>query len=149
MPAFGTPTLRRPLVAKLFGLAAAVFVASAFSESSAYKDPSPLPDPLSRVYPVNWYPSASEIAHVELLLKLPPDAHPLATYERYYSGTWKGGHLTIVGVLIFDGPSPGKIKIVDADWLPYMSDGNMCSSVEVDFDVATDRITRVYCPGPA
>lgn len=102
-----------------------------------------------------WLPSLAEVQHVESKVTMPEGAQPMSAYVRYYAGITVDGKKTIYGVYLATGvvrdmkqdPRPG-IRIVTAREVPEIDDGG-CSQVTVEFDVASDSVTRIRCNGQA
>ncbi len=102
-----------------------------------------------------WLPSMAEVQHVESKVTMPDGAQAMSAYVRYYAGITVDGRKVIYGVYLATGvvrdmkqdPRPG-IRIVTAREVPEIDDGG-CSQVNVEFDVASDTVTRVRCNGQA
>jgi hypothetical protein len=102
-----------------------------------------------------WLPSPAEVQRLEAKVTLPQDASPMTAYVRYYAGTTRDGKQVIRGVYLVvavvrdmkQDARPG-IRIVTERDIPEIDDGG-CHQVNIDYDVATDTITRIRCNGQA
>ena len=102
-----------------------------------------------------WLPSPGDIQRVEAKVTLPAGASPMNAYVRYYAGTTHDGHQIIRGVYLVTAvvkdmhqdSRPG-IRIVTERDIPEIDDGG-CHQVNVEYDVATDTVTRIRCNGQA
>jgi hypothetical protein len=102
-----------------------------------------------------WLPSPADVARLEAKVTLPAGASPMGAYVRYYAGTTKDGKQIIRGVYLVTAvvkdmhqdARPG-VRIVTERDIPEIEDGG-CHQVNVEYDVATDTITRIRCNGQA
>jgi hypothetical protein len=102
-----------------------------------------------------WLPSPVDIQRVEAKVILPVGASPMNAYVRYYAGTTKEGRQIIRGVYLVvtvvkdmhQDARPG-IRLVTERDIPEIEDGG-CHQVNLEYDVATDAVTRIRCNGQA
>lgn len=91
-----------------------------------------------------WQVTSQDAEQLERRIILPEGSHPLASYERYYTGLVRGGRRIIRGYL-YQGDKPG-IYLRPSEIL--IADGG-CSVVEVEYDVGSQRTETAYCNGVA
>jgi hypothetical protein len=102
-----------------------------------------------------WLPSPADVARVEAKVTLPAGASPMNAYVRYYAGVSTNGRQIIRGVYLVTAvvkdmhqdARPG-VRIVTERDIPEIEDGG-CHQVNLEYDVATDSITRIRCNGVA
>ncbi len=90
-------------------------------------------------------PSLQLIKNIEATLVMPPGAHDLATYVRYYSQQIVKRRKFIVATYIYDG-SPGRIVIVDSTSAPRIFDSG-CDVIELRYSVVPKKVISIMCNG--
>ena len=98
---------------------------------------------------------SSEGGHIALMdaidrrIVMPPKAHPLREYARYYARR-PDGKIAI----FFNGyvdmaatPKAGERQWIDARSMPEASDGG-CWIINAVYDPSTDRFDKMRCNGP-
>jgi hypothetical protein len=92
-------------------------------------------------------PHPQEISALEASVELPPGAHPLADYNRFYAYVHNEDGLTVVGsyALTAHGQHQGCVRsFSDAKLLPGVVGGG-CSFIHVWWAVETKKITGAVC----
>ncbi len=91
-------------------------------------------------------PTTADVAALERVVRLPPQAEPIHAYARYYSLGAKDGREMLIGTYVLNAPDPpGRyIRTVPV----WVLDGG-CSVVNVRFDLATRRVVGAFCNGLA
>ncbi len=93
-------------------------------------------------------PESSEISlvrEVEESLVLPDSSEPLRKYDRTYAI----GPVHIKGVLLFNGAEEGKVSIVNDSHLHMERKDGGCGAIQVVYDRAQNRWTKIICNGSA
>ena len=93
-----------------------------------------------------WTPHRTLIARFEARFVMPQGADRLAAYQRDYAGTVQNGRRVVLGLLTRGG-RPG-VRIISIHDLPEIEDGG-CALIDVEYDVAADRLTPLRCHGMA
>lgn len=96
--------------------------------------------------PLVSQPRAADVVVLERLVRLPRGASDLRDYARYYTSDVAGGRTTLIGSYLLNAPdAPGRyMRPAPVE----VSDGG-CAVVTIHFDVASRRVTEVYCNGVA
>jgi hypothetical protein len=89
-----------------------------------------------------WTPKRALIARLEARFVMPKGAGPLAAYHRAYAGSVEHGRRVVIG-LLEKGGRPG-VQIVSIHHLPQIDDGG-CTFIDVEYDVAADRLEPLEC----
>jgi hypothetical protein len=95
-----------------------------------------------------WRPDDRVLTQLESSIRLPPEAHPLPAYARYYAGTAEAGRRLVRGVLMLPIDRPASIYVVAPGALPETYDGG-CGVIELEYDVASEVIVALACHGNA
>jgi hypothetical protein len=92
-------------------------------------------------------PDEATIAKLEAKVRLPPYAHRLAEYDRYYAYEMDVGRLMVVGSYELAHSRPGQVhRLAQPNQLPLVADGG-CSYIHVWWDVKTNSVAAVGCNG--
>jgi hypothetical protein len=92
----------------------------------------------------DWRPDAATIARLESRLVLPPQSHVLGHYQRFYAGETVNGRRVVEGRLLWSRRAT--TRIVPPGKLPNVPSGG-CDFIDLTYDVAADRMTRIACHG--
>ncbi|MEO6341271.1 MAG: hypothetical protein ABIO39_14610 [Caulobacteraceae bacterium] len=102
----------------------------------------------------DWLPTRSQVAHVQAVIAPTPTLAPIKARNQYWAGMNQDGRRVIFGVLVKreldvahrkpGGPAAVEIRALSA--MPgFFNYG--CDAVFVMFDVADDRLDRLFCSG--
>lgn len=86
---------------------------------------------------------------IDLRIVMPPKAHPLRDYARYYARRYDGK----IAIFFTDyvdmtsTPKAGDRQWIDVRSMPEASDGG-CGIINAIYDPATDRFDSMECNGP-
>ena len=94
--------------------------------------------------------SLDDIRRVESLVKMPPGAKSIASYNRFYAIKVENGREMIWGTFLLDTlrPPPPAVHIVAPEEMPVIQDGG-CSVVNLLYDIREAKITAAFCNGLA
>jgi hypothetical protein len=93
-----------------------------------------------------WMPTPAQVARIERGLRLPTGADPLQTYERYYTGTYKGSRRLVLGALVGlqKLPREGSLAIVKPAEMPAIADAG-CGVIWLTYDLAAQKVRSIRC----
>jgi len=89
-------------------------------------------------------PNMADIDTIERTVQLPPHAHRLGDYARYYTVESSDGRDLIKGYFLLDGPDPAGRYLRQSPVRVF--DGG-CSVVTALYDVRTRHVTKLWCNG--
>ena len=102
----------------------------------------------------DWLPTRKQVAHVQAVIAPTPMTVPIKARNQYWAGMNENGRRVIFGVLVRrdldlthrknSGPPSVEIRAMSA--VPgFFNYG--CDAIFVMFDVAEDRLDRLFCSG--
>ena len=96
----------------------------------------------------SWRPAAADVARLERVVRIPEGmGGPLAQFDRYYTGVFRGGRRLVALELVnMEGvpPGGGRVRVVSPRQVPLIADGG-CGVVRLAYDPATHELSAPVC----
>jgi len=88
----------------------------------------------------------NEVVEIEKVIELPPEAHKLENYDRYYAEDGGENAHAIVGIFRFNSSGKGKVFVVSHTSLPAVFDGG-CNVIHLRYSKSRNQFESIQCNG--